>query len=284
MESSTERQGKMKIGAFQFAGSGDMEYNFAKISEGIRQAAGADVRFLAFHECALTGYPPLEVSMECIDFEAAEKYCAQVQTFAVKYRMYIALGCAVRRGGRIFNSVRVFSPRGGELPAYDKRALWGWDRENFYEGGSDGIYDIDGLRIGIRICFEVRFPEYFRELYRQGADLGVVCFCDISETENADRYELIKAHLRTRAVENVMPVLAVNDAGPFQTAPTAFFDRDGKVFAECRRNETELLVWEVEKLPDTFGQAGRKYVNGRLSLSGPHHVSPCIAQTEGTGG
>ncbi|MDY2651827.1 MULTISPECIES: hypothetical protein [Eisenbergiella] len=35
----------MKIGAFQFAGSGDMEYNFAKISEGIRQAAGADVRF-----------------------------------------------------------------------------------------------------------------------------------------------------------------------------------------------------------------------------------------------
>ena len=45
MESSTERQGKMKIGAFQFAGSGDMEYNFAKISEGIRQAAGADVRF-----------------------------------------------------------------------------------------------------------------------------------------------------------------------------------------------------------------------------------------------
>ena len=39
-----ERQGEMKIGAFQFAGNGDMEYNFAKISEGIRQAAG-DVRF-----------------------------------------------------------------------------------------------------------------------------------------------------------------------------------------------------------------------------------------------
>ena len=49
--------------------------------------------------------------MECIiDFEAAEKYCAQVQTFAVKYRMYIVLGCAVRRGGRIFNSVRGIFP------------------------------------------------------------------------------------------------------------------------------------------------------------------------------
>ena len=67
MESSTERQGKMKIGAFQFAGSGDMEYNFAKISGGNPAGGRADVRFLAFYECALTGYPPLEVSMECID-------------------------------------------------------------------------------------------------------------------------------------------------------------------------------------------------------------------------
>lgn len=254
----------MKIGAFQFAGSGDMEYNFAKISEGIRQAAEAEVRFLAFHECALTGYPPLEVSIENIDFDAVEKYCAQVQTLAVKYCMYIALGCAVRRSERIFNSVRIFSPAGGELPAYDKRALWGWDRENFYKGGNEGIYEIDGLRIGIRICFEVRFPEYFRELYRQDADLGVVCFCDISKTDNPERYELIKAHLKTRAVENVMSVLAVNDAGQYQTAPTAFFDRDGKVLAECARNEAELLVWEVEKQPDNFGQAGRRYVNGSL--------------------
>lgn len=253
----------MKVGAFQFAGSGDMGYNFTKISGGIRQAAGVDVRLLVFHECALTGYPPLEVSAGDIDFEAAEKYCVQVQALAVKYCMYIALGCAVRRGGRIFNSVRVFSPAGGELPAYDKRALWGWDRENFYEGSSNGIYEIDGFRIGIRICFEVRFPEYFRELYRREADLGIVCFCDISETENGERYELIKAHMRTRAVENVMPVLAVNDAGPFQTAPTAFFDGDGKVLAECKRNETELLVWEVEKQTDTFGQAGRRYVNNK---------------------
>ena len=97
MESSTERQGKMKIGAFQFAGSGDMEYNFAKISEGIRQAAGADVRFLAFYECALTGYPPLEVSMECIDFEAAEKYCAQVQMFAEVSYVYCVGVCSSAR-------------------------------------------------------------------------------------------------------------------------------------------------------------------------------------------
>lgn len=269
-ENGAERRigDKMKVGAFQFAGSGDMEHNFALISEGIRRAAEADVRFLVFHECALTGYPPLEVGIGCIDFAAVEEYCTQVKALAEEYRMYIALGSAVRRSGRIYNSVRVFSPAEGELPVYDKRALWGWDRDNFSEGGSDGIYEVDGFRIGIRICFEVRFPEYFRELYRMRADLGAVCFCDISEMENRDRYELIKAHLRTRAVENVIPVLAVNDAGKFQTAPTAFFNKDGKVLAECRRNETDMLVWEIEKRPDTFGQMGRRYVNDRLLQDG----------------
>lgn len=39
---------------------------------------------------------------------------------------------------------------------------------------------------------------------------------------------------------------------------------DGKVLAECARNEAELLVWKVEKQPDNFGQAGRRYVNGSL--------------------
>ena len=59
---------------------------------------------------------------------------------------------------------------------YDKRALWGWDRDNFTEGQNEGIFEIGGITIGVRICFEIRFPEYFRELYKQRTDLNVVLF------------------------------------------------------------------------------------------------------------
>lgn len=46
---------------------------------------------------------------------------------------------------------------------YDKRALWGWDKDNFTPGEGGGIIEYGDIKIGIRICFEVRFPEYFRE-------------------------------------------------------------------------------------------------------------------------
>ena len=52
---------EMRIGLYQFPGSGDMGKNYETIEKAVSQAASQKVRFLAFHECALTGYPPLEV-------------------------------------------------------------------------------------------------------------------------------------------------------------------------------------------------------------------------------
>ena len=96
--------------------------------------------------------------------------------------------------------------------------MLGWDRDNFYPGNQTGVFEVDGIKIGIRICFEIRFPEYYRELYRENTDLNIVMFYDKSDNNDIARYDLIKAHIRTRAVENVCHTLAVNTAGPYQTA------------------------------------------------------------------
>lgn len=61
----------------------------------------------------------------------------------------------------------------------------------------------DDFKIGVRICFEVRFPEYFRELYKADTDFNVVIFYDVANKDDIERYELIKAHLKTRDVENI---------------------------------------------------------------------------------
>lgn len=118
--------------------------------------------------------------------------------------------------------------------------------------------------MGIRICFEVRFPEFFRELYRENAELCLVSFCDISQTENKERYELIKAHLRTRAVENVFTVLSVNDISSFQTAPTAVIDPNGAVLLEMERNKEGLLIYDYVRSEDSFGMLGRKRISDEL--------------------
>ena len=53
--------------------------------------------------------------------------------------------------------------------------------------------------------------------------------------ENIERYNLLKGHLQTRAVENVMTVIAVNSISQYQTAPTAFFDPSVMLFVRHPR-------------------------------------------------
>ena len=254
----------MRLGAYQFPGGGNLERNFAHVLGGIKRAAEENDRFLAFHECALTGYPPLETTVDSIDFEAASRCLEEVRALSVRHGMYIALGTAERRGKNIYNTVRVFAPDAEPYVPYDKRALWGWDRENFYPGGGGGLFEADGVRIGVRICFEVRFPEYFRELYQAGAGLCVVSFCDLSREDDRERYCLIRAHLQTRAVENVMPILAVNSCARYQTAPTAFFDRSGRVTAELERGREDLLIYDFIHQEENFGTRGRRTINELL--------------------
>jgi hypothetical protein len=75
------------------------------------------------------------------------------------------------------------------------------DRDNFVPGDTDGIFSVDGVKVGLRVCYEVRFPEYFRELFVAGAQIACVAFCDTAEAPDPARYALIKGHLATRAVE-----------------------------------------------------------------------------------
>jgi predicted amidohydrolase len=255
----------MNIGVFQFKGSGNLKQNHDAILRGISDASKADVRLLVFQECATTGYPPVELSsIDAIDFNQLEMYDSVIRNLAEKHNMFIALGTIRKDESVTFNSIKLIGPKGEDIGYYDKRALWGWDTENFEEGNTPGVFEIDGLRIGFRICFEVRFPEFFRELFESNVQLVFVSFCDVSEVELKTRYDVIKSHLITRAVENVMTVVSVNSASHYQTAPTAVFSPDGDVIDEANINEEQLIVYNFEQPEISFGRKGRIEISSKL--------------------
>ena len=166
----------MRIAAFQFHTTGSIHENLAKICVTVDRAAELGVQLLAFPECALTGYPPRDIpSSSAVDRASLDKAHKELQVLADHHRMYLIVGTMTRMERGIHNTVMSFCP-GTQPISYHKRALWGWDRDNFIPGDEPGIVEIDGVRIGIRICFEVRFPEYFRELYRQKTDIYVIPF------------------------------------------------------------------------------------------------------------
>ena len=254
----------MKITAYQFAVSSDIRKNLETIEKAIREAADRQADLVVFPECALTGYPPMDMpSVSQVDFTLAGECCERLQDLCGETKTAAVVGMIAKEGDRIFNRAVFFAPD-GECGIYDKRALWGWDRENFAPGDRNGIIEYKGFRIGIRICFEVRFPEYFRELYRERTDADLVLFYDVSETDDTDRYDLIRGHLRTRAAENACTVISSNAIRPFQTAPTAVFGRSGQVLAECPRNKEGYTEFILKKQEYNFGEQGRAEISDML--------------------
>lgn len=254
----------MKIGVYPFASTGSIDENLLTIRTGIEQAAAQNVRLLVFHECALCGYPPVESDISKITPEIVENALSEIASLSQLHTMYIAVGTVRFEDTKRFNSLVLFSDSGQVVGCYDKTTLWGWDTENFEPGQQSGLFEIDGLQIGFRICFDVRFPECFRSLYQEGANLCIVAFSDTSKTADPERYEIIKSHLRTRAVENVMTVISVNSLARHVTAPTAVFDPNGRVLAEASTDHPNLLVYDYEIPETTFGMQGRIENTNRL--------------------
>lgn len=253
----------MKIAAYQFAVSGDILKNYDEINQAIHTAKKNGAELLVFPECALTGYPPMDIRASSdIDFGLVRTMCGKLQKTADEEHISFIVGMAYEDSG-IRNRAILFQP-GKSAAFYDKRALWGWDQDNFIPGNQEGVFETNGIRIGVRICYEVRFPECFRELYLEKTDMDIVLFYDVSDTDDKERYVLIKGHLQTRAVENVTTMVSVDAIHPYQTAPTAVFGKSGRILKECKRNQAAFLYYDFEKEEDDFGDRGRREISDRL--------------------
>jgi predicted amidohydrolase len=266
-----ENTKRLTIGAFQFAGCESIENNLAALKRGIVRAADENVRLLLTQECAVCGYPPVEVpSINAIDKTSQFEAYREISKLAKKHQMYIALGMITFHEANTYNSIWLIHPDGKDLKPYHKRALWGWDQDNFQSGHEPGIYNIDGIKVGVRLCFEIRFPEYFRELFIEQVELALVSFADVGQKEQPGRINTIQSHLVSRATENVMYVLSANSTSQYQWAPTCVIDPDGNVMKVAPLNEEYLLTTEIEISEPGFGRQGR--IEYSKALTASHRV------------
>ena len=129
---------------------------------------------------------------------------------------------AVTPANRVYNSTLVYAPTGKRVCRYDKIHLFRYDngRERYDESavlraGAEPVrFELpsrDGhlWRVGLSICYDLRFPELYRRYAEQGADLLVV--------PSAFTYGTGQAHwdvlLRARAIENLAFVAAAAQGG-----------------------------------------------------------------------
>jgi nitrilase len=121
----------------------------------------------------------------------------------------------------VFNASLVFAPDGALAARYDKLHLFRFSdgREDFDErrvlraGEAPVAFDAGALRVGLSICYDLRFPELYRALTRPPCDLLAVPSAFTATTGRA-HWELL---LRARAIENQCYVIAPAQGGTHES-------------------------------------------------------------------
>ncbi|AGA57927.1 MAG: carbon-nitrogen family hydrolase [Thermobacillus sp.] len=237
---------KMRISLVQMhVDAGSPEANFGRAAERMEQAAADKPDLIVLPEMWNTGYA-LEVIGTIAD-PAGERTKAFASDFSRRHGVNVIAGSiAERREDGVYNTIRIFGRDGEPAGEYDKIHLFRlMDEEKHLRPGQRiGLAEIDGVRAGVMICYDIRFPELARTLALAGARLLVVP----AEWPHP-RLEHWRTLLRARAIENQMYVAACNRVGSSNgtdfSGHSMIIDPWGEIVAEAGEEET-ILTAEID--------------------------------------
>ena len=195
----------------------DIDANVAKAEEHIRQAVGAGAELVVFPEDFVTG-----VGAEMTKYADADgAYRETFRKLAAKYAVDLVPGSWLEReGGRFFNTAYYVDRAGEVLARYRKVHLWLSEKPFATPGDGPAVAATRFGTVGLAICWDLAFPELFRQMFHQRCDIVVCpsCWC-LEDAGTGRRHNpraeqlLIDSSCTARAFENEMAVVFCNVAG-----------------------------------------------------------------------
>ncbi|WP_010587419.1 carbon-nitrogen hydrolase family protein [Schlesneria paludicola] len=207
----------MRIAAVQMDFTlADVPGNLARMIEKVREAHAGGAKLVVFPECALTGYvfDSLDEARPYAETIPGPSVSA-ISAVCVEMGVYVVYGMLERDGDRIFNALALVGPK-GLVGSYRKVHLpyLGIDRFTDFGDQPFAVYDIEGVKIGMNICYDGGFPESGRCMALMGADLIVLPTNWPASAVTAADYMT-----NTRALENTVYYAAVDRIGVERGVP-----------------------------------------------------------------
>eukprot|EP00753_Platysulcus_tardus_P007267 PLAT1501.1.p1 GENE.PLAT1501.1~~PLAT1501.1.p1 ORF type:complete len:282 (+),score=101.01 PLAT1501.1:44-889(+) len=219
-ESNTHRS--LRIAGIQLASrdaadEGDVAANLAAAEAAIMAATPADLYVLP--ELTTVGYNPelLAKTVHSLAESIPGRSFRFFSDLAIRREAAICYGFPrARKDGGISICQAVVDKHGSLLIAYDKMHLCSFgvcsEKALFTPGTKPAVFSLCGVRIGLLICYDFRFPELARHLaWRRGVDVIV----HASAFPRDGAHLSLHAFAATRALENGVYLLSVNRAGDF---------------------------------------------------------------------
>ncbi|MGE6782403.1 carbon-nitrogen hydrolase family protein [Ensifer adhaerens] len=190
--------------------------------------------------------------------EANDLIAAAAAKLAGELGVYLHVGSTpiALADGKIANRGLLFGPDGGKICDYDKIHMFDVDLDNgeswresaAYQPGSIArLAELDLGKLGFSICYDVRFPELFRQQAVAGAEIMSVPAAFTRQTGEA-HWEIL---LRARAIENGLFVIAAAQGGTHEDGRETFghsmiIDPWGRVLASAGPTGEAIVLADID--------------------------------------
>jgi predicted amidohydrolase len=210
---------RLRVALVQLDAGGDAETNVAIAASLADEAAADGARLVALPE--YLQYRGPDEGYRASARPIPGPWTAPFAAVASRHDAWILVGSLAETSddpARPFNTSVLISPAGSIAAIYRKIHLFDVtvedgpvDRESDRVSPGDRavVADVDGIRVGLSICYDLRFPELYRALALAGAEVLTVP-ANFTERTGRDHWEVL---LRARAIENGAYVLAPSQVG-----------------------------------------------------------------------
>lgn len=242
-------KGALRVATCQFAVGASIKRNAKQIGEFLRKAKKAKADIVHFPECALSGYVGADFpNFEGYDWELLKQETQKIMALAKKLRLWVVLGSTHRltRPNKPHNSLYLISPQGKIIDRYDKRFCIAGEVRKITPGDHFVNFVINGIKCSLLICFDARFPEIYRALYKQKVNCILQSFYNARQKGPSIHTHIMRQTMQCRAATNHFWVSMANSNGYYSPYPSCFIRPDGVIVKQLRQNRAGLMVNMVD--------------------------------------
>jgi predicted amidohydrolase len=218
---------------------GDVDANLSKVERALSKLADRNCQLVLLPEMWSCSFPYQSMPSMA---ERTPGIVERLQGIALQNRLVIAGSLPESDGGTIFNTNYVIDSTGEIAGKYRKIHLFSLYGEHLYFGKGEwaGICSTKLGRIGVMICYDLRFPELARVMALEGAE--VICVSALWPLARIEHWYLL---LRARAIENQLFIIGCNGCGNEEKitwgGTSAIISPMGTVLAQAGPEEQNIL-------------------------------------------
>jgi predicted amidohydrolase len=258
---------KFRAAAVQMRSGLAVADNVATAERLVREAAAAGAHYVLTPEMTTVLDRDRARLFAAIETEERDPSLPRFRALAVSLGIHLHIGSMAIRlpDGGVANRSFLIGPDGSVLARYDKIHMFDVDlpggetyRESaLYRPGSAAVVaDLPWTRVGLSVCYDVRFPQLYRELAQAGASLLAIPAAFTKTTGEAHWHVLVRA----RAIETGAYVVAAAQGGHHQDGRDTYghsliVDPWGKILAEAG-TDAGVIVAEID--PEASAAARRR--------------------------